>query len=190
MLSSSSKTLQAATQQHDSLTHALDTAKSLLGALEKADWTDRLLVMGAFMFFMACVIYVGWARTVGRGISMIIWLYGWIPGSGSSTAAVVKEQAAKKSLEYSASLASSSISESVVASVTLVSTVASVVASSSVKKDHVTSPDHVVPPEEPDPAPTPFAVPPLEHDDEATVSTVLSSILPPDPQPTQLYDEL
>ena len=160
----------------------MDTAKQIVGALEKADWLDRLLIIGAFTFFLVVVVWVVGQRTVGRGLRVMWWLTGGLRSSPS-----VKENLRKatveKAKEAAAQKVRSAISETV--------SVLSAATSSIVSVASVVSAVKSIPlgTEEPGPSPTPtFGESVVE---EGKVSEVLESVVPPDPEPTPVaHDEL
>ncbi|KAF5314580.1 hypothetical protein D9611_007059 [Ephemerocybe angulata] len=171
LLTTSTTTLSAASAQHDSLTAAMDTAKEILGALEKADWMDRLVLIGAFMFFICVVVWVGWARTIGRGVRVVFSILSWVPGLGSGSS---------KAVEFVPASAVASATASVVSIAVSAASVASSLAGSLSQKGA-----NAV--EEPEPTPTPVAVVQIDENggnlEDAAISEILSSVLPPEPTP-------
>lgn len=56
-----------------------DTSKQLITALEKADWTDRLLILAALSFFILIVLFILKQRIVDRGIRIAFWWTRFLP---------------------------------------------------------------------------------------------------------------
>ncbi|KAF9262372.1 hypothetical protein L218DRAFT_903762 [Marasmius fiardii PR-910] len=82
MLESSTKTLQATSTAHDTLTFTMDTSKTLITALVKADWQDRALIIAGFVFFMTVVLFVVKERVLDRGLRIAFWWTRFIPDFG------------------------------------------------------------------------------------------------------------
>jgi protein transport protein SEC20 len=160
----------------------MDTAKQLVGALEKADWLDRLLILGAFTFFLLVVVWVVGQRTVGRGLRVMWWLTGGLRSS-PSVKENLRKAAVEKAREVAAQKTRSAISETVSVLSVATSSIVSVASVVSVVKSR--PPDVEVP--EPSPTPT-FGE---SSNEEGKVSEVLESVVPPDPEPTPVaHDEL
>lgn len=176
----------------------MDTAKQLVGALEKADWLDRqvaftiqlllrgrltslyrLLVFGAFTFFLLVVVWVVGQRTVGRGLRVMWWLTGGLRSSSS-----VKESIRKAALEKASEKAKHTIAETVGA-VRETASVLSVASSSIASVASVVAAIKSGPPtvEVPDPSPTPTLVP---VEEAGKISEVLEDVVPPEPEPSPL----
>ncbi|KAG7090695.1 hypothetical protein E1B28_009790 [Marasmius oreades] len=79
MLESSTKTLQATSTAHDTLTFTMDTSKTLINALVKADWQDRALIIAGFVLFLAVVLFIVKERLVDRGLRIAFWWTRFIP---------------------------------------------------------------------------------------------------------------
>ncbi|KAG2008255.1 hypothetical protein CC2G_013707 [Coprinopsis cinerea AmutBmut pab1-1] len=88
LLQSSTASLQATSNQHDSLNTAILTTRTIVTALEKSDWLDRVLILSAFGFFLLVVLFIVKQRVVDRGVGMVLWWFKWIPGIGYSTSSV------------------------------------------------------------------------------------------------------
>jgi protein transport protein SEC20 len=160
----------------------MDTAKQLVGALEKADWLDRLLILGAFTFFLLVVVWVVGQRTVGRGLRVVWWLTGGLRSS-PSVKENIRKAAVEKAKEAVVQKARSAISETV--SMLSVAT-SSIVSTASIVSVVKSSPPVV---EVPEPSPIPTLG---EYvGEEGKVSEVLESIVSPDPEPAPVaHDEL
>ncbi|EAU89292.1 hypothetical protein CC1G_03557 [Coprinopsis cinerea okayama7 len=89
LLQSSTASLQATSNQHDSLNTAILTTRTIVTALEKSDWLDRVLILSAFGFFLLVVLFIVKQRVVDRGVGMVLWWFKWIPGIGYSTSSVM-----------------------------------------------------------------------------------------------------
>lgn len=160
----------------------MDTAKQLVGALEKADWLDRLLIFGAFTFFLLVVVWVVGQRTVGRGLRVMWWLTGGLRSS-PSVKENLRKAAVEKAKEAVAQKTRSAISETV--------SIVSIATSSIVSVASVVSVVKSRPPgvEVPELSPTPTFE--ESANEEGKVSEVLESVVPPDPEPTPVaHDEL
>lgn len=79
LLTSQTATLKQTTEAHSQLTSLLDTSKNLIVALERTDWLDRMLILGALaVFLLAC----GWiikVRVFDRAVRIAFWWVRWMP---------------------------------------------------------------------------------------------------------------
>lgn len=174
LLTSSTATLAAASNQHDTLTTAMDTAKQLVGALEKADWLDRLLILGAFTFFLLVVLFVVGQRTVGRGLRLMWWLTGGLRSS-SSIQDNLRRAAEEKASQVAAVKASIKLAETASVLSVAVSSISAMASISSAIKSGS---------QVPEPSPT------LASGD-GKVSEILESVVPPASEPSSVpHDEL
>ena len=73
----SNQTLLSTSTQHDILTHATQTSKTLITALSRADTLDRLLIGAALVFFWLVVLFVIKERVVDRGLRGVGGVVGW-----------------------------------------------------------------------------------------------------------------
>lgn len=82
LLTSQTATLKQTTEAHSQLTSLLDTSKNLIVALERTDWLDRMLIIGALaVFLLAC----GWiikVRVFDRAVRIAFWWVKWMPSFG------------------------------------------------------------------------------------------------------------
>ncbi|KAH7103487.1 Sec20-domain-containing protein [Auriculariales sp. MPI-PUGE-AT-0066] len=83
MLKSSTATLASTTTQHDVLTDLLGTSKSLVKALERSDWLDRLLIMSALAFFALVCAFILKQRIVDRSIRIAFFWTRFLPSFGA-----------------------------------------------------------------------------------------------------------
>ncbi|KAI0064328.1 Sec20-domain-containing protein [Artomyces pyxidatus] len=85
MLEASTASLKTTSTTHDVLTGLLGTSKQLITALEKSDWLDRLLIMGALAFFLLVVLFILKQRIVDRGIRIAFWWTRFLPYMGGES---------------------------------------------------------------------------------------------------------
>ena len=57
----------------------LDTSKTLVTALEKSDWLDRLLILSSLAFFLLVVAYILKKRIIDKGIWLAFWWVKYLP---------------------------------------------------------------------------------------------------------------
>ncbi|ORX38568.1 Sec20-domain-containing protein [Kockovaella imperatae] len=77
-LDSSTQTLRLTQTLYDNYTSLLTTSSQLVKAIEKADWYDRLLILGAFLFFLMVVGWVIKRRVLDKVVGGVGW---WVGGS-------------------------------------------------------------------------------------------------------------
>ncbi|KDQ11792.1 hypothetical protein BOTBODRAFT_35042 [Botryobasidium botryosum FD-172 SS1] len=79
MLDESSRTLHATSDLYTTFSTLLTTSKTLVTALEKADWLDRLLLLSSLAFFFLTLAYVMKKRVIDRGIWLAFWWAKYVP---------------------------------------------------------------------------------------------------------------
>ncbi|KAJ2925392.1 hypothetical protein H1R20_g11719, partial [Candolleomyces eurysporus] len=167
LLETSTAALRATSNQHDTLTTAIETSKHLVTALEKADWLDRLLIISAFVFFLLVVLFILKQRFVDRGIRLMFWWTRFIPDfSGDAELLMEEEEGRAKVVEAVSSVATAAA----VTASSVVGVVSSMVGSHS-QEPVLDSPSSVVDP----PASSSTAT--ADVDPDEPISTVLSSII-------------
>ncbi|KAL1411317.1 Protein transport protein sec20 [Vanrija albida] len=78
MLDESTRTIKSTHSLYDNYAALLSTSTALVRALERADWWDRALILGALAFFLLCVAYVLKRRVLDRVGGAAVW---WVGGS-------------------------------------------------------------------------------------------------------------
>jgi protein transport protein SEC20 len=79
LLSSQTATLRQTSNAHGQLSSLLDTSKNLVTALEKTDWLDRLLILGALIVFLLTCAWIIKVRVFDRMIRLTFWWVKWLP---------------------------------------------------------------------------------------------------------------
>ncbi|KAL0061081.1 Protein transport protein sec20 [Marasmius tenuissimus] len=79
MLETSTRTLESTSLAHNTLTFTLDTSKSLVTALSRADKWDRAVMIAAFVFFLLVVGLVVKERIFDKGMRIMFWWTRFIP---------------------------------------------------------------------------------------------------------------
>lgn len=78
----------------------LTSSKTLVTALEKSDWLDRLLILSSLAFFLLVVAYILKKRIIDKGVWLAFWWVKYLPigkGSTASTSTAAKHVAASVS---------------------------------------------------------------------------------------------
>lgn len=79
----STRTLQLTQALYDTYTSLLVTSAQIVKTLEKADWTDRLLILGALALFLGVCAWIVKRRVLDRLVGGVLGVGGWwIRGSG------------------------------------------------------------------------------------------------------------
>ncbi|KAJ2914811.1 hypothetical protein MD484_g5609, partial [Candolleomyces efflorescens] len=184
LLDSSTAALRATSNQHDTLTSAIETSKHLVTALEKADWLDRLLIISAFVFFLLVVLFILKQRFVDRGIRIMFWWTRFIPDFSGDAELLMQEEGKVTVTEVLSSatstLAAAATTATAVTASSVAGVVSSIVGSSVSLQDSVlASPTSVIA----DPVETPS---PSATEDMAVLSSIVPSsslvILPSSPR--------
>jgi len=115
MLKSSTSTLQSATTQHDMLTDLLGTSKTLVRALERSDWLDRVLIISALCFFGLVCAFILKQRIVDRSIRIAFFWTRFLPGGNSATLDALEKgsRVVSKTVATVAAAATSTVSAAV-----------------------------------------------------------------------------
>ncbi|KZT60457.1 Sec20-domain-containing protein, partial [Calocera cornea HHB12733] len=79
LLDASSRTLHAASHSYLSLTTLLNTSRTLITALERADWMDRALIFAALAFFLLVLAFILKQRIFDRGVRLAFWWLRFLP---------------------------------------------------------------------------------------------------------------
>ncbi|KAJ7634790.1 Sec20-domain-containing protein, partial [Roridomyces roridus] len=79
ILADSTATLRSASSAHDTLASVMDTSKSLITALQKSDWLDRVLIFAALFFFLLVVLFILKQRIFDRGMRLAFWWTRFVP---------------------------------------------------------------------------------------------------------------
>jgi protein transport protein SEC20 len=85
LLDHSTSTLHLASRQHDTLSSLVDTSRTLITALEKSDWLDKLIISAALAFFVLVMLFILKQRIVDRGLRLAFWWVKWVPGVGGGS---------------------------------------------------------------------------------------------------------
>ena len=87
-LEESTQTMTMTSDLYTMFRSLLDTSKTLVTALEKSDWLDRLLLLSSLAFFLLVVAYILKKRVIDKGIWLAFWWVKYLPlpkSSASST---------------------------------------------------------------------------------------------------------
>jgi len=79
MLDESSRTLHATSDLYTTFSTLLTTSKTLVTALEKADWLDRLLLLSSLACFFLTLAYVMKKRIIDKGLWLAFWWAKYVP---------------------------------------------------------------------------------------------------------------
>ncbi|CCA70430.1 hypothetical protein PIIN_04369 [Serendipita indica DSM 11827] len=82
LLTSQTATLRQTSNAHGQLTSLLDTSKGLITALERTDWLDRMLILGALAVFLLTCAWIIKVRIFDRAFSIAFWWVKWMPSWG------------------------------------------------------------------------------------------------------------
>ncbi|KAG8896852.1 hypothetical protein FRB99_008611 [Tulasnella sp. 403] len=88
MFDDSSRTLTVTSDLYSTFTGLLNTSKTLVTALEKSDYLDRLLIISSLILFLSVVAYILKRRIVDRGIALAFWWVKYVPGLQGGAARV------------------------------------------------------------------------------------------------------
>ncbi|GAA5897120.1 uncharacterized protein JCM6883_006587 [Sporobolomyces salmoneus] len=83
LLEQQTQTLSSTTVQYSRLSTLLSSSKSLITSLERADVLDRLVLFGAFSFFVGVCSYIFKKRVVDRGIKVASAVTGVLGRTGA-----------------------------------------------------------------------------------------------------------
>ncbi|GAA5874529.1 hypothetical protein JCM1840_002220 [Sporobolomyces johnsonii] len=86
LLESQTQTMFLTSTQYSTFSTLLTTSKSLITSLERADVLDRLLLFGAFAFFVAVCAHIFKGRVLDRGIKVAGALAGVVEKGGRALA--------------------------------------------------------------------------------------------------------
>ena len=75
----STQTMTMTSDLYSSFSTLLNSSKSLVIALEKADWLDRLLMLLSLGFFFLAVAYIIKKRVIDKGFWLAFWWVRYIP---------------------------------------------------------------------------------------------------------------
>lgn len=95
LLTSQTATLKQTSNAHGQLSSLLDTSKNLVTALEKTDWLDRLLILGALTVFLLTCAWIIKVRVFDRMIRLTFWWVKWLPSLKSDRILDELERGAK-----------------------------------------------------------------------------------------------
>ncbi|KAG8824241.1 hypothetical protein FRC18_010559 [Serendipita sp. 400] len=113
LLTSQTATLRQTSNAHGQLTSLLDTSKNLITALERTDWLDRLLILGALAVFLLTCGWIIKVRVFDRVVGIAFWWVKWMPSWDESSMIDALEKGqnvVSASLKETAFQASSSLS--------------------------------------------------------------------------------
>jgi protein transport protein SEC20 len=79
LLTSQTSTLKQTTEAHNQLTSLLDMSKNLIVALERTDWLDRVLIIGALVVFLLACAWIVKVRVFDRAVRIAFWWVKWMP---------------------------------------------------------------------------------------------------------------
>ncbi|KAJ7512673.1 Sec20-domain-containing protein [Mycena galericulata] len=98
MLADSTATLRSTSSTQDALTSVMDTSKTLITALEKSDWLDRVLIFAALAFFILVVLFILKQRIFDRGIRIAFWWTRFVPDFSGDTQLLSMEKGSATAL--------------------------------------------------------------------------------------------
>lgn len=110
LLTSQTATLRQTTDAHGRLSGLLDTSKGLITALERTDWLDRVLIIGALAVFLLACAWIVKVRVFDRAVGIAFWWVRFLPSvdlgvGGDADAKMIQE------LEKGARVASSTLQD-------------------------------------------------------------------------------
>ncbi|KAF8325881.1 Sec20-domain-containing protein [Cantharellus anzutake] len=79
MLEDSTQTMTVTSDLYSSFSTLLNTSKTLVTALEEADWLDRLLILSSLAFFLLVVAYIIKKRIIDKGLWLAFWWVKYVP---------------------------------------------------------------------------------------------------------------
>ncbi|GAA5952071.1 hypothetical protein JCM3765_005184 [Sporobolomyces pararoseus] len=99
LLEQQTQTISSTSEQYSSLSNLLTNSKNLISSLEKADILDRLILFGAFSFFVGVCSYIFKKRVIDRGLKIATTVSGVLSKastSGSGKSRTTTEQVFKQ----------------------------------------------------------------------------------------------
>lgn len=91
LLDESTKTMTSTSDVYSSFSTLLTTSKTLVTALEKSDWLDRLLILSSLAFFLLTVAYILKKRIIDKGLWLAFWWVKYLPLPSPSLPRVVEK---------------------------------------------------------------------------------------------------
>ena len=85
---SQTQTMQLTSNQYSTLSSLMNTSKSLITTLERSNILDRLVLFGAFAFFVAVCAHIFKKRVIDRGVHVVGALGGIVAKGGNAIAGV------------------------------------------------------------------------------------------------------
>ena len=95
LLTSQTASLRQTSDAHGRLGGLLDTSKGLITALERTDWLDRILILGALVVFLLACAWIIKVRVFDRAMGIAFWWVKFLPSPAGGTGETVIERLEK-----------------------------------------------------------------------------------------------
>ncbi|KAJ7180951.1 hypothetical protein C8R46DRAFT_841906, partial [Mycena filopes] len=128
ILADSTATLRSASGTHDTLTNVMDASKTLIPAVEKSDWLDRIVIFAALLFFTLVVLFILKQHIFDRSMRIAFWWTRFVPDFSGDSQLLNMEKGSATALSTTVTAAAATVTSLVTSSVV---SAASVLASSS-----------------------------------------------------------
>ena len=99
---SQTQTMQLTSNQYSTLSSLMNTSKTLITTLERSNILDRLVLFGAFAFFVAVCAHIFKKRVIDRGVHVVGALGGIVAKSGNAIAGVARRGGAAEEVAQEA----------------------------------------------------------------------------------------
>ena len=96
---SQTQTMQLTSNQYSTLSSLMNTSRTLITTLERSNILDRLVLFGAFAFFVAVCAHIFKKRVIDRGVHVVGALSGIVAKSGNAIAGVARRGGAAEAQE-------------------------------------------------------------------------------------------
>lgn len=94
--------MQLTSNQYSTLSSLMNTSKTLITTLERSNILDRLVLFGAFAFFVAVCAHIFKKRVIDRGVHVVGALGGIVAKSGNAIAGVARRGGAAEDVAQEA----------------------------------------------------------------------------------------
>jgi protein transport protein SEC20 len=91
LLTSQTATLRQTSEAHGRLGGLLETSKGLITALERTDWLDRVLILGALGVFLLACAWIVKVRVFDRAVGIAFWWVRFMPSLGGAEDRLMEE---------------------------------------------------------------------------------------------------
>jgi protein transport protein SEC20 len=91
LLTSQTATLRQTSDAHGRLGGLLETSKGLITALERTDWLDRVLILGALGVFLLACAWIVKVRVFDRAVGIAFWWVRFMPSLGGAEDRLMEE---------------------------------------------------------------------------------------------------